>query len=191
MHATSAYEHLTYRRAARWRIEKPAIAWSTVYQQRRRAVSALRDISCNRCNKSNIERVLLGQCSQGKAAHTCLQPFCAAQVLNWRVLWSSMPNFMRHELLLSEARDQLAKHRASGQPDKRFEMSYSFLGINVCRSAFMMLTGLGVPCLQTARAAALIDKESYAPRSEIGAWRRIAYAVWPQKYLDARQWLIT
>ena len=53
-----------------------------------------------------------------------------------------MPNFMRHELLLSEARGQLAKHRASGQPDKSFEMSYSFLGINVCRSAFMMLTGL-------------------------------------------------
>ena len=191
VHAQNAHEHLIYRRAARWRIEKPAIAWSTVYQQRRRAVSALRDISCNRCNKSNIERMLLGQCSRGKAAHACLQPFSVAQVLNWRVLWSSMPNFMRHELLLSEARDQLAKHRASGQPDKSFDMSYSFLGINVCRSAFMMLTGLGVPFLQTARAAALNDKESYAPRSEIGAWRRIANAAWPQKYLDARQWLIS
>ena len=188
--AKNAQEQLTYRRAARWRIEKPDIAWSTVYQQRRRAVSALRDISCNRCNKSNIERMLLGQCSQGKAAHTCLKPFCVAQVLNWRILWSSMPNFMRHELLLSEARDQPAKHRASGQPDKSFEMSYSFLGINVCKSAFMMLTGTGVPFLQSARADALKNKKSYAPRSEIGAWRRIANAVWPQKYLDARQWLI-
>ena len=62
--------------------------------------------------------------------------------------------------------------------------------INVCRSAFMMLTGLGVPFVQAARAGALNDKESHAPRSEIGAWRRIAGAVWPQKYLDARQWLI-
>ena len=190
VHAQSADEHLTYRRAARWRIEKPDIAWSTVYQQRRRAVSALRDISCQRCNKSSIERMLSRQCSQGRAAHTCLQPFSVAQVLNWRVLWSSLPNFMRHELLLSEARDQLAKHRASGQQDKNFEMSYSFLGLNVCRSAFMMLTGLGVPFLQTARAGALNDKESYAPRSELGAWRRIANAVWPQKYLDARQWLL-
>ena len=66
VHAQSAYEHLIYRRAARWRIEKPATAWSTIYQQRRRAVSALREISCIRCNKSSIERMILGQCSQGK-----------------------------------------------------------------------------------------------------------------------------
>ena len=189
-HAQSAHEHLTYRRAARWRIEKPAIAWCTVYQQRRSAVSAFRDISCKRCNKSNIERMLLGECSRGQEPHTCLQPFCVAQVLNWRVLWCSLPNFMRHELLLSEARDQLAKHKASGQPAKFFEMSYFFLGIKVCRSAFMMLTGLGAGFLQKARTAALDEKESYAPRSEIGAWRRIANTVWPQKYLDARQWLI-
>ena len=48
VHAQSAYEHLAYRRAARWRIEHLILAWSTVYQQRRRAVSALRDMSCNR-----------------------------------------------------------------------------------------------------------------------------------------------
>ena len=65
---------------------------------------------------------------------------------------------MRHELLLREAKDQLAKHRSSGEADESFEMSYSLLGVKVCRSAFMMLTGLGVPFLQTARAGALNDK---------------------------------
>ena len=113
------------------------------------------------------------------------------QVLNWRILWSSMPNFIRHEVLLSETKAQLSKHRATGAADRNFEVSYTFLGQAVCRNAFMMLTGVGAPFLQTARTGALADKESVAGRKEIGAWRSIRNTVWPQKYLDARQWLVT
>ena len=85
VHAQSANECLAYRRAARWRIEKPELAWSTAYMRRSRAVADLTDMSCNRCNKAKIERMLLGQCSRGKAAHTCLQAFSLARVLNWRI----------------------------------------------------------------------------------------------------------
>ena len=190
VHAQSQEEHLTYERARRWHLENPKIAWRMLHQKRGQAVNALRDISCNRCNKSSIKDMLLGQCAQGKAEHACLENFTVGQVLNWRILWCSLPCFMRHELHLREAREQLAKHRSSGEPDNSFKMTYSFLGIEVCRSAFMMLTGLGVPFIQTTRADALKDKESYAPQREIGRWRAIANAVWPQKYLDSRQWLI-
>jgi len=69
-------------------------------------------------------------------------------------------------------------------------MQYTFLGINVCRDAFITLTGLGASSLQAARDAALAGKVSWSSKAERefhgGAMENNSKAA---AYLGARSWL--
>ena len=76
-------------------------------------------------------------------------------VYNWRVLWCSLPKVQRKEHVLQMFVKSLCAHRASGGSDESWQMRYTFLGQNVCRDAFLSLSGLGISTLQTARVAAL------------------------------------
>ncbi len=186
-HANTMGDHLTFERGARWHIERPEMAWHGLGVKRRRVMDAFRRRASARFD---VDKVLNSGCSRGSQPHTCLHSFSPQQVINWRILWHSMPKFMRHELLIKEASDQIAEHRRQGLADSVWQLRFSFLGVGVCRVAFLALTGIGAPFLQDCRKRGLEGKPVWTTRGELGLWRRIADHVWPQKYLDARQWLL-
>ena len=64
-----------------------------------------------------------------------------------------------------------------------------FLGKNVCRRAFLALTGIGSNSLTLARSAAAADKRSSLSGAELGACLSIKNTNRPKLYLDARMWL--
>ena len=69
-------------------------------------------------------------------------------------------------------------------------MQYTFLGMNVCRDAFLILTGLGVSSLQAAREQALAGKVSWSSRAERGLHGGdMANNNKAASYLGARAWL--
>ena len=94
--------------------------------------------------------------------------FSATMVYNWRVLWWSLPWVMRKEHMLRLYVDSLNAHRASGMPADRWRVQYTFLGKNVCRDAFLILTGFGSSSLQAAREQALANKVSWSSPAERG-----------------------
>ena len=62
----------------------------------------------------------------------------------------------------------LAAHRAAGLPDERWRVQFTFLGVNVCRDAFLVLTGVGSSVAQAVRADVLSNKVSYSTPAERG-----------------------
>ena len=114
-----------------------------------------------------------GNCARHNKTHGPGNPQCGGMaglsvtmVYNWRVLWWSLPKVRRKEHLLSMFVKSLHAHRAKGIPDERWRMQYTFLGMNVCRDAFLSLTGLGASTLQSARDAALAGKVSWSSKAE-------------------------
>ena len=84
----------------------------------------------------------------------------------------------------------LKASRATGIPHERWRVQFSFLGQNVCRHAFSLLTGIGVSVLHDARKSALDNKVSWSPSSERGFHGGAIKNHWkPAAYLGARQWL--
>ena len=138
-----------------------------------------------------------GDCARHSRNHGPGNPQCEGMtgltptmVYNWRVLWWSLPQVQRKEHLLHMFVNSLRAHRASGLPDERWRMHYMFLGRNVCRDAFLTLSGLGVSSLQAAREQALAGKVSWSSVAERGLHggsmedKKKAAA-----YLGSRAWL--
>ena len=138
-----------------------------------------------------------GDCSRHGRAHGPGNEHCqgmagltATMVYNWRVLWWSLPQIPRKEHLLHMFVNSLRAHRASGGADERWRMQYTFLGQNVCRDAFLLLTGLGASTLQAARDQALAGKVSWSSPAERGLHGgRIENTNKAHSYLNARSWL--
>ena len=137
------------------------------------------------------------ECARHQRAHVPGNPICCGTasftsiiVYNWRVLWWSLPWVSRKEHILKLFRDSLLAHRETRIPDERWRMQ--FLGQNVCRDAFMALTGLGASFLQAARAAALENTVSWAtPGERVLHGGLITNTAKATSYLSARQWLET
>ena len=111
-------------------------------------------------------------------------------VYNWRVFWWSLPWATRKEHMLRLYADSLHAHRASGMADDRWRVQYTFLGKNVCRDAFLILSGLGSSFLQAAREQALANKVSWSSPAERGLHGgTMQNNARSSAYLGARQWL--
>ncbi len=93
--------------------------------------------------------------------HQCMAQLTPQHVLNWRALWWSLPKVIEKEHLLRTYREHFEAHRARGGSIQTWQMCFSFLGIRVCREAFMKLTGLGTLSLQDARQGVLEGKTSW------------------------------
>ena len=143
-----------------------------------------------------------GNCARHNKTHGPGNPHCegmagltATMVYNWRVLWWSLPKVQRKEHLLRMYVKSLRAHKASGTRDERWRMQYTFLGMNVCRDAFLALSGMGVSTLQAARDAALAGKVSWSSESERELHGFSMHADSHNKthgrsaYLGARAWL--
>ena len=173
------------------------------WQQRTRAIGSLHVHSyLTMCRGIETVEALSqvlqeGDCARHKKTHGPSNPHCegmagltATMVYNWRVLWWSLPKVERKEHLLHMFVKSLGAHRASGGHDECWRMQYTFLGINVCRDAFITLTGLGASSLQAARDAALAGKVSWSSKAEReihgGAMENNSKAA---AYLGARSWL--
>ena len=84
----------------------------------------------------------------------------------------------------------LAAHRATGLPDERWRLQFTFLGVNVCRDAFLVLTGVGSSVTQAVRGDVLSNKVSYSTPAERGLHGgRLKSTSKSMAYLSARQWL--
>ena len=122
--------------------------------------------------------------------HSCLDVFRGQPqiVRNWRVLWLSNPAAFRREMLMKFHADDLRAYQASGNQG-RWHVKYKFMGLRVCRVAFLLLTGLGASSLMKAREAAMQGKQSSLSRVDLQLHRRIANTNKENLYIDARQWL--
>ena len=108
-------------------------------------------------------------CSRGREPHKCLEPFLAdpGVVRNWRVLWHSLPASHRREALLAMAAGEYARHQA-GAGARTFKMNYKVLGVDVCRDAFLLITGIGSSSLTEARSGAMKGHKSSLRGAELG-----------------------
>ena len=122
-------------------------------------------------------------------AKTCLDPFNATCVRNWRTLWRSLPASSRREALLDHARQSRQEHMDTDGMCT-WKISYQFNGLHVCKAAFQHLTGIGSSSLQEARSHAEKGSKSRLSRSELGNVHLIANTSNPKLYLDARTWLV-
>ena len=143
-----------------------------------------------------------GACARHNKSHGPGNPHCegmtgltATMVYNWRVLWWSLPKVQRKEHMLQMFVKSLRAHRAKGGSDESWRMHYTFLGQNVCRDAFLSLSGLGSSTLQAARDAALAGKVSWSSEAERELHGFSMHAGSHNKangraaYLGARAWL--
>ena len=115
-----------------------------------------------------------------------MDSFQVQDVLNWRVLWASLPASTRNQRLLEHAKSSLAE---SPDRDCKQFIKYQFLGNNVCKVAFMALSGVGSSSLEAARIGALSDKENCATLKELGLTRSLVVTNKENVYLGVRQWL--
>jgi len=197
VHGSQLPEALKYQRAARCRLTNPG-AWKrcVVTDQRLVTTSYLQACAGVPALEEMASRLANADCGQWGPVHepgnrVCvgLQSFSASVVINWRILWWSLPKTSRKEHLLKAFRASLASHRAMGGTDERWRMQYQFLGHSVCRNAFMILSGASAFACQEARDAALQGKCCWVSRAELGLASSIRNASKAAAYLGARQWL--
>ena len=121
--------------------------------------------------------------------HACLLALSPYEVRNWRTLWWSMPRHTRSEVLLAFFRDSLEAHRREHGRKAKWNMTYAFLGIKVCRAAFIRLTSIGCSTIQKARNGALQGQMSVMSQAEMACCEAISTRRNPTAYMHARQWL--
>ncbi len=180
-------EALKYQRSAKLRLlsasKSPARLssrgqWTRTYLEARCSMLASRE----------IEKMLDQACPKNPE-HQCMAKFTPEHVLNWRSLWWSLPKVIRKEHLLRTYCAHFETHQKQGRNKQTWKMCFSFLGIRVCREAFMKLTGLGTSSLQDARQGTLDGKTSWVSRAELGLALSIRNTSKAKAYLAARQWL--
>lgn len=197
VHGSKLPEALKCQRAVRYRLTNPSAWKRTLVADRRLVTKSYLQACAGVSTEEEIARSLADtECAKHGRAHQPSNPGCVGLacftvpiILNWRVLWWSLPKTQRKEHLLRTFRESLASHRAMGGTDERWRMSYMFLGRPVCRSAFMVLTGISAHACQEARDGAVKNKVCWVSRAELGLASSIVNASKAAAYLGARQWL--
>ena len=195
------FEHMPesyrYQRLARMRL-RGCPQWGRRARGRNHLTSRYMSVCAGMQSVAVLSQTLdEGNCARHNKAHGPGNAHCrgmaglsANMVYNWRVLWWSLPLVQRREHVLHFFVSSLHAHRASGMPDERWRVQYTFLGMNVCRDAFIALAGFGSSTLQAARGQSLEGKVSWSSRAERGMHGgMLGNTNKPAAYLGARQWL--
>ena len=188
-HSASMPEALKYQRAVCYCLRSPKIIAKRTAAHRGEAVKSFLEARAATKSTEDIAQALEQNCSKGGQHHQCFQPFEPQAILNWRVLWHSLPKVQRKEHLLRMFANDLESHKTRGGGADTWHMKFAFMGYYVCRDAFLRLTGMGASQLQEARATALAGKQSCMANSEIGLYQTIRNTNKAKAYLSARQWL--
>lgn len=196
-HGPQLPEAFKYQRAVRYRLNNPGAWKQTLVADTRYVTQSYLSARAAVPTLANMTSVLVGaKCSRHEQAHepgnkNCVgtDSFAATVVINWRVLWWSLPKTSRKEHLLRTFRASLTDHLAAGGKADRWRMRYHFCGQPVCRDGFMVLTGVGAHSCQEARTAALEGKVCWVSRAELGLAASIRNSSKFPVYLGARQWL--
>ena len=140
----------------------------------------------NKLNSPELKRRLQRPCNRRAAEHSCLNGFRTDVGFNaamrWRKLWYALPKEDRMNRLIQMYRAQWYELPDHMRAD--FKMQYRVLGMNVCRDAFIAVTGMHADTLQAARKVATMQATQPVPSSLIWVGRR------PLAYRDARAWLL-
>ena len=111
-------------------------------------------------NKLNISKVVAdisGPCEEQGTPHTCLHAFRLqpGAALQWRKLWYALPKQDRETRLVDEFANAFKAHTSAHYGDKaNFHVQFRLFGSQVCRGAFIALTGIHAGTLQMARQIA-------------------------------------
>ena len=140
---------------------------------------------------SALEAHLEPNCHRHGMVHDCLNQFRADTGLcrNWRVLWNSLPRELRNEAILTMYAKSLHAHHASNKLGT-WKMDYKVLGVDVCRDAFLRITGIGSGHLLEVRNKALKSHKSALSFSQLMSTLMIRATNKDKLYLDVRQWLV-
>ncbi len=182
-------EQFRYQRGIKRRLEcQTAAVRRKTARERGGAVRELLQQRASLVDPGKLAARLSSGCSRHSTPHRCLDPFQDnwGVIVNWRVLWASLPAATRREHLLAACRRCLEEGE-SGDPQRN--VSWRFLGLPCCREAFQMLTGVGSWSITRAREAVLAGKSSSSSRGELGRCAGILGNSRPSLYLDVRQWL--
>ena len=132
------------------------------------------------CSLENIKKTLEQDCWKNQTGHQCLVNFREnlQSVRNWRLLWHSLPRTSRHEMLT-----KLFGRLSTGS-------KVTFLGVEVCQKAFMMLSGIGGSSLMAARHRVSTGSVSAWSPKELLQGMRVKKRSKDQRYVDAREWQV-
>ena len=124
-------------------------------------------------------------CEKWGKRHTCLDEFrdCPIIVLRWRKVWYALPKADRMTRLVAEFEKGFRDQRLANAGLDLNRMQYTFFGFEVCREAFIKLTGIHADTLQVARGIAL----GKSGRAQIPQVHRDRAS---KKYVEARSWLL-
>ena len=189
VHATTLPERMKYHAAARYRLRGNRVMPQGRSAKRHESVMELLE-SQVLLDMDALQEMLQQPCEKHATKHACMDRFRANPnlVRNWRVLWKSLPAPMRREALI-----ELVSRSLHGAQNSKVlvmpQVTYSFLGVHVCASAFHLLTGIGHKSITKAKEAALAGKKSSLSRSELSWSLQIAATSKPKLYIDARVWL--
>ena len=175
-----------FRGALRWRLRKRQVV--SIGNRGKNSVTAQMLSVHSRITQEVVEKALEGECCQ----HGCLGTFVpnASAVRNWRLLWHSAPANAKHEMLMDFIRRQVVEYQK--RPINELQIRYRVLGVDVCRSAFIAVTGIGCSFITKCRNDVLDGRKSYhvmydnSFEGEGGPRRNQRTAT----YLDARAWII-
>lgn len=178
-----------YNGSARFRLKhnKPLVAQGRGHDVRQH----LELHSMMSLKESALQEHLAPDCHRHGNVHDCLDQFRADISLcrNWRVLWHSLPRELRHEAVLTMHVKSLQEHRASNTLGV-WHMRYKVLGVDVCRDAFIRITGIGCSLLIEMREKALKSHQSTLIARELNPTMLIRATNKDKLYLDVRQWLV-
>jgi hypothetical protein len=182
---------LRYQRFAKYRLTNALSKGGQKFKGRQR--SSLLETG-RHLDRDIIQQQLKTPCQRGRSVHgpgcqACcgVGSFALQDVLQWRVLWASLPASTRSQCLLEYAKTALAK--STGDDFSKQVIQYQFFGKNVCKAAFLALSGIGSSSLENARVGALQQKENCTTIVELGLTRSLLATNKDNVYLGVRQWL--
>ena len=142
--AESLPERLKYHAGARYRLQHNIVTMPMGSTKKRVALMQEQLKTHALISDKDLRKRLDVDCSRSGAVHTCLNVFREniAVVQNWRLLWRSLAAPLRREALIQMARESLRQHQESNAAGE-WTMQYRVLGMNMCRQAFEIVTGIG------------------------------------------------
>ena len=118
-------------------------------------IARLRDATTTDKIKTSLESCRTAFC----CAQQCAAKFGVDEVKTWRVLWLSTPNHAQHEVLTQKIREQFLEYRKT--PIREFHVRFRVLGKDVCRRAFIGVTGISDSFIAACKADAIQGRASY------------------------------
>ena len=190
-HADTLPACMQHHAAARYRLRSDRVT-APMASRDKHHENKTRRAADNICaeNIPDVDKLRDEFCEPCAPGHTCLDTFQEQPqiVRNWRILWRSRSPAARREALLVFHRADLAEHRRRNNQGQ-WNANYTFLGVHICRVAFLKLTGIGASSLVKARESALRNHLSSMSFKELNTCLRIVNTNQEPLYMDARQWL--